>query len=328
MNGGPSSLSGHGGRLAAAQARFPNAPAPWLDLSTGINPRPYSVPPQAYEDWGRLPDPSDLARLEAAAAEAFGVDDPSRVVAMPGSETAIRLLPKILPRERVSLPLPTYSSHAHAWRRVGSELVDDPAQADICVVVNPNNPDGRSLPPEAVLTLGQRGAIVDEAFVECEPSLSVARFAGAPDHEQLVVLRSFGKFYGLAGLRLGFVIARPALARRLRDTLGEWPLSAPALAAGLAAYPDTAWADATRANLADDAARLDALLTGAGFEVLGGTSLFRLARTANAARRFESLARAGVLTRPFDHDASLLRFGLPGFDADWARLAAALEISR
>jgi len=143
-----------------------------------------------------------------------------------------------------------------------------------------------------------------------------------------VVLRSFGKFYGLAGLRLGFVVARPALARRLRDTLGEWPLSAPALAAGLVAYSDTAWANATRASLSDDAARLDALLAGAGFEIIGGTSLFRLARVANAPARFEALARAGILTRPFDHDAGLLRFGLPGFDADWARLAAALETSR
>lgn len=328
MSGSPASLSGHGGRLAAARARFPNAPAPWLDLSTGINPRPYPVPPQAFEDWGRLPDPADLLKLEAVAAQAFGVEDPGRVVAMPGSETAIRLLPKILPRGRVSLPLPTYSSHAHAWRRVGSEVVADPAEADVCVVVNPNNPDGRSLAPEAVLALGQRGAIVDEAFVECEPALSVARFAGSPGHERLVVLRSFGKFYGLAGLRLGFVIARPALARRLRDTLGEWPLSAPALAAGLAAYPNAAWADAARASLADDAARLDALLAGAGFEIVGGTSLFRLARVTDAPARFETLARSGILTRPFDHDAGLLRFGLPGFDADWARLAAALETSR
>ncbi|PVM85449.1 threonine-phosphate decarboxylase CobD [Caulobacter endophyticus] len=328
MSGAPSSLSGHGGRLAAARARFPDAPAPWLDLSTGINPRPYPVPPQAFEDWGSLPDPDNLARLEAVAARAFGVDDPARVVAMPGSETAIRLLPKILPRGRVSLPLPTYSSHAHAWRRAGSELVADPSQADVCVVVNPNNPDGRSLKPEAVLALGQRGAVVDEAFVECEPSLSVARFAGAPGHERLVVLRSFGKFYGLAGLRLGFVIARPALARRLRDTLGEWPLSAPALATGLAAYPDTAWADATRASLTDAAARLDALLAGAGYEIMGGTSLFRLVQAADAMQRFEALARAGVLTRPFDHDAGLLRFGLPGSDAQWARLAAALETAR
>ncbi len=328
MSGSPSSLSGHGGRLAAARARFPDAPAPWLDLSTGINPRPYPVPPQAFENWGRLPDPADLAGLEAVAAQAFGVDDPARVVAVPGSETAIRLLPKILPRGRVSLPVPTYSSHPLAWRRVGSEVVADPDEADLCVVVNPNNPDGRSLAPEAVLALGQRGAVVDEAFVECEPSLSVAPFAGAPDHERLIVLRSFGKFYGLAGLRLGFVIARPALARRLRETLGEWPLSAPALAAGLAAYPDTAWANATRACLADDAARLDALLARAGFEVVGGTSLFRLARAADATVRFETLARAGILTRPFDHDPSLLRFGLPGFDADWARLAAALETPR
>lgn len=325
MSGAPSFLSGHGGRLAAARARFTDAPAAWLDLSTGINPRPYPIPAGAFRDWGRLPDPADLARLEATAAAAFGVEDPARVVAVPGSETAIRLLPLILPRGRVALPEQTYSSHAAAWRNADAEFVDGPDQADLRVVVNPNNPDGVTLPAQTVLAMGRRGAIVDEAFVECAPSLSVAASAGAPGCERLIVLRSFGKFYGLAGLRLGFVIARPSLAQRLRDAVGDWPVSAPALAVGLAAYADVGWAETTRARLAADAARLDALLTRAGIVVVGGTSLFRLARVDDGAALFEHLARGGILARPFDHDAGLLRFGLPGEEADWTRLAARLE---
>lgn len=325
MTGAPSSLSGHGGRLAAARTRFPDAPAPWLDLSTGITPRPYPVPSAALEHWGRLPDPADLRQLEAVAATAFGVEDPARVVAVPGSEAAIRLLPHIVERGRVALPFPTYSSHAAAWRGAGCEIAIDPATADIRVVVNPNNPDGASLSAKAVLALNLEQVIVDEAFVECDPSLSVAAFAGAPGHEGLIVLRSFGKFYGLAGLRLGFVIARPALAERLRQILGDWPLATPALAAGLAAYPDTAWAYASRAGLALDAARLDALLATRGLTMVGGTLLFRLARIDGGAAMFEHLARGGILVRPFDHDPDLLRFGLPGDETDWNRLARRLE---
>ncbi|MBI1682945.1 threonine-phosphate decarboxylase CobD [Caulobacter hibisci] len=328
MTGAPSSLSGHGGRLAAARARFPDAPAPWLDLSTGINPRPYPIPPPALEEWGRLPDPTDLARLETLAAGAFGVDDPDRVVAVAGSEAAIRLLPWFLPHDRVALAPPTYASHAAAWRAAGTEIVGHPGPDDLRVLVNPNNPDGAALPAKHVLALLVSPLVVDEAFVECEPALSVAAQAGAPGYERLIVLRSFGKFYGLAGLRLGFVICCPSVARLLREALGDWPLSVPALAAGLAAYPDKAWADATRTRLAGDAARLDALLAGAGFEIIDGTSLFRLTRATDAPARFEALAHAGILTRPFDHDPSLLRFGLPGTDADWARLTAALETPR
>jgi len=139
-----------------------------------------------------------------------------------------------------------------------------------------------------------------------------------------VVLRSFGKFYGLAGLRLGFVIGSPAVAARVRVLIGDWPVSVDALAAGLAAYADRAWAERMRGQLAAAARRLDGLLTRHGFEVLGGTSLFRLVRAADAPPRFERLAAAGILTRPFQHDSSLLRFGLPGSPEAWRRLSEAL----
>ncbi len=322
----PAALLGHGGRLGAARTAYPAAPTPWLDLSTGINPRPYPLPVLGPEAWSRLPDPQALRALEQAAAAAFGVDDPARVVAAGGSEALIRLLPRLLTARRVAIGSPTYGGHAEVWRAAGADLVpvDDPT-ADLRVLVNPNNPDGRAFSPDRIAELTDGPLLVDEAFVETDPGLSVASLAGAADHRRLMVLRSFGKFYGLAGVRLGFLVAEPALAARARQALGDWPVSGPAIAAGLTAYADPAWADDTRRRLVADAARLDALLGQAGFEIVGGTSLFRLAGAADAPRRFEILARAGILARPFPWDETLLRFGLPGPQADWLRLADALE---
>ena len=325
----PAALLGHGGRLGAARTAWPDAPTPWLDLSTGINPCPYPVPALAPETWSRLPDPLALKALEQAAARAFGVEDPARVVAAAGSEALIRLLPRLLTARRIAIPTRTYGGHAEAWRAAGAKVigVDDPT-ADLRVLVNPNNPTGQALSPDQVLDLTDGPLLVDEAFVEVDPALSVAALAGAAGHERLMVLRSFGKFYGLAGARLGFLIAEPALAARVRLALSDWPVSGPAIAAGLAAYADPDWAAQTRPALVENAKRLDALLVRAGFEITGGTSLFRLTRTSDAPRRFAILAQAGILTRPFSWDEMLIRFGLPGRETDWLRLTQALESLR
>ncbi len=372
----------HGGRLAAARGAFPDAPAPWLDLSTGINPRPYRARRADPAALRRLPDPEEVAALEAAAAAAFGVT-PDRVVATPGTEAALRALPRVLGARSVAIVSPTYGGHAEAWRLAGARVSHgswDEARhsaAEAVVLVNPNNPDGAQVQdPDA----GDRWLIIDEAFVETAPELSSAptrfpsplageggrrsltdegaaelavpaavggfavvhspssdpahagppspaRGEGAPDGRRTVILRSFGKFYGLPGVRLGFVIAEPGLAARIGAQFGDWPVSAEAIAAGLAAYADEDWAERTRLRLARDAARLDALLSANGFEVLGGTSLFRLAAAPDAGRRFEALARRGVLTRPFPDQPTWLRFGLPK-PKDWPRLKAALEGSR
>jgi cobalamin biosynthetic protein CobC len=189
------------------------------------------------------------------------------------------------------------------------------------VVVNPNNPDGRITSREVLLAAArERWTIADEAFVETTPETSVAAAALG----RLIVLRSFGKFFGLAGVRLGFVIADPELIARLRERLGDWPVGADALAAGLAAYADGGWIVRTRARLARDAARLQGVLAAAGLRPAGGTDLFRLVEAPDAAGVFRRLAAAGVLCRLFDHPHRL-RFGLPGRAQDFRRLAAALS---
>jgi cobalamin biosynthesis protein CobC len=334
----------HGGRLGAARVTYPQAPQPWIDLSTGINPRSYRATRARGVALNRLPDTGDLQRLESVAAEAFGVDVPGRVVAAGGTESALRLLPYVLRMQHAVVAGPTYGSHADAWSRAGtvSRLVAD-AQlessivepgssggASAMIIVNPNNPDGRIIGRERLRhlhdCLAARGGvlIVDEAFAEVTPGSSVADIAGTAAAPHLLVLRSFGKFYGLAGVRLGFVVGSADVAARVRGAFGDWPVSVDALVAGLEAYPDRDWADRTRARLARDADRLDRLLAAHGFEIVGGTSLYRLVCAVDARTRFEHLAAAGILTRPFEHDATLLRFGLPGTSDAWRRLAAAL----
>lgn len=280
-------------------------------------------------DLARLPDPADRIALEAVAADRFGVDA-RQVVAVAGAETGLRLLPGLLGVGSVAVASPTYGSHADAWRLAGvsvEEVARDGlfhSTAEALVVVNPNNPDGAATrPPGLVEAAAGRWLIIDESFVEVDPAFSAA--ASASGHT--VVLRSFGKFYGLAGVRLGFVVCDVDLAGRLRRLIGDWPVSADAIAMGRAAYADAGWAERTRARLVREASRLDRVLTATGFVIEGGTSLFRLARCEDAAGRAHRLAGQGVLVRTFSHDPGLIRFGLPG-RRNWRRLEAALEISR
>ena len=325
----------HGGNLAAARSRFADAPRPWLDLSTGINPEAYPVGELSRDAWTRLPEPSAIGELEAVAARAYGARDADRLIAAPGAQALIGLLPRLLPASRVGILGMTYAEHEASWRALGTcvETVDEMAALEafeVAIVVNPNNPDGRLTSPDALAELSARLAgkggmlVVDEAFMDVEtfekslvPKLPPA---GA------VVLRSFGKFYGLAGVRLGFAAASPPLASRIRRALGPWAVSGPAIEIGRAALADRGWRDRAIGRLAGGAARLDLMLRHAGFEIVGGTLLFRLARRAEASAWFERLGRQAILVRPFPAPhADWLRFGLPGTASEWRRLEAALS---
>jgi cobalamin biosynthetic protein CobC len=319
----------HGGRVAAARANYPYAPQPWLDVSTGINPDGWTGGRASAQALTRLPDPAETAALEAAAAWAFGCD-PDRVAAVAGAEAGLRLLPAVLDVARAAVATPTYGSHIDTWRQARVEttevaratLFQQPT--DALVVVNPNNPDGAMTPgADLVAAAEKRWLIIDESFVDTDPEMSAIPHMG----DRTVVLRSFGKFYGLAGVRLGFVVGSPALVQRVRERTGDWPVSADAIAMGQVAYSDAAWATKTRAALIWDTERLDALLTANGFEIVGGTTLFRLVRCQDGTARAHRLAEQGVLVRTFPHDPTLIRFGLPG-RRNWQRLKVALEASR
>ncbi|HEY1942431.1 MAG TPA: threonine-phosphate decarboxylase CobD [Roseiarcus sp.] len=325
-------LAYHGGDLAVARRLAPDAPEPWIDLSTGINPHPYPLPVLAPEAWTRLPDRESVARLEAAAAARYSAPDPAQLVAAAGSQQIIQTLARLLPARRVGVLGATYAGHERAWRAAGAvvERVEDAvrlADFDVGVIVNPNNPDGRVVDKDRLFALAEalaahgRTLIVDEAFMDFDASVQ-SLAPNLPDGA--IVLRSFGKAYGVAGLRLGFAVAPLAVADRLRAALGPWAVSGPAIAIGRLALADAAWLASAQARLAADAARLDWLLVDRGWTILGGTKLFRLAERRDARVVFERLLRAGVLTRPFAESPQRLRFGLPATGEHWERLTAAL----
>jgi cobalamin biosynthesis protein CobC len=323
----------HGGDLTAARKLFPGAPEPFLDLSTGINPNPYPVPPLNIDLWEKLPEPENVARLAAIAAETYAAPSPAQVAVSPGTQVLMALAVGLVPPGRAAILGPTYAEHARVARLAGHQVtetavVEDLGSADLAIVVNPNNPDGRIVAKEKLLAIADqlrpRGGllIVDEAFMDVGPKGE--SLGDKVERGGIFVLRSFGKFYGLPGLRLSFALTSQVIAARLADSLGPWPVSGAALSIGTAALADKTWREAARRSLDQAAGRLDALLTEAKFEIVGGTTLFRLARSSQAPEVFRHLGRAGILTRRFAEEPSLLRFGLPGGETEWDRLNAAL----
>ncbi len=326
----------HGGDLDGARASFPSAPEPWIDLSTGINPEPYPVPELAPSTWAQLPQASSMRALIDAAAHRYGARSPAIVVAAPGTQALIGVLPRLIGPTRVAILSPTYAEHAAAWRREGHDVSEvrelaSAQSATVVVAVNPNNPTGRVVPADELHGIAQmlqgRGGflVVDEAFADVMPDdLSLV-----PDLPPgAIVLRSFGKTYGLAGLRLGFAIAHAEIAERINDHLGPWAVSGPALAIGAKALADDAWLARTRATLESHCRRLDALLEACGCTRLGGTPLFRLVSHPHAPELAATLGRHGIHVRRFDEEPTWLRFGLAGPEAAWRRLERALSEAR
>lgn len=312
----------HGGALEAAKRAFGDKAAPWIDLSTGINPHGWPGAAHVDIDWQRLPEREAIAGLEETAADYFGIE-PAHICAVPGSEIGLRLVGRLIGGSARHIA-PSYRTHGEIFAssrhlefdQIEKERLDDAH----LVLANPNNPDGRVIAPDMLDGLQpKRGwMLVDEAFVDCMPGVSIA--AKVTDERRLAVFRSFGKFFGLAGVRLGFLIAPRPLVTEMHALLGAWPVSAAAVAIGQAAYADAPWIAMTRERLPKDAARLDALLSQHGIEAQGACPLFHLIRRDDAPVLFERLARAAIWTRPFAERADWLRIGLPADEEAYARL--------
>ena len=322
----------HGGDLGELRRTFPDAPLPWLDLSTGINPVPYPVPPVEASAWLRLPEAAEDLALREAAARAYGARGADRIVPAPGTQILIETLPRLLAPTEVAVVGPTYAEHAAAWGRAGHAVrevtgLGGIGAARVAVIVDPNNPDGRTdpLPDRLALAAEMRGRggllVADEAFADLEEVESLCPHVGPG----LVVLRSFGKTYGLAGLRLGFALADPETAARIAAALGPWAVSGPALAIGRAALSDAAWREAAARDRGADAGRLDRMIARAGGRIVGGTRLFRTADFPDGPDLYRRLAEAGIAVRRFDGRKERLRFGLPADKQAWCRLSRVLR---
>lgn len=305
----------HGGGVDAAAAAFGGLRGDWLDLSTGINPEPYPLPDIPAEAWNALPDAQASTRICDAARRFWDVPQGAAILPVPGASAAIAQIPRLAPRGRVHIPGPTYNEHAAAFAAHGWTISQDAATAS--VHVNPNNPDGR-LWQATDLTGALR--VIDESFCDVTPEATLMALATTPG---TLILKSFGKFWGLAGLRLGFVIGDPTLIAQLAEMIGPWPVSGPALHIGTCALSDVAWAERTRTRLTVDTTRLDALMTGAGVPLVGGTTLFRLYDVPDAAAWQSRLAHHHIWSRVFPYTTRWLRLGLPDA-AGWTRLHKAL----
>jgi cobalamin biosynthetic protein CobC len=288
------------------------------------------------KNWGSLPTATSLGNLKQAAAMCYGVSNPELITAAPGTQALIQWLPRMRAAGRVSVVSPTYNEHAHCWRiaehtvKETWDLAQAEENADVIIVVNPNNPDGYQYDPNDLKSLAKRQAekggwlIVDEAFCDVVPELSVANAVGSPG---LIILRSFGKFYGLAGLRLGFALTDPVMTERLSTFLGPWAVSTPAIIIGEEALLEDDWTTTTRQQLQLSSDRLDRLLVASGLEVVGGTTLYRLVATDHAEAIYQTLAQRGIMVRQFQYNPKWLRFGLPRREPAWRRLEVALQQS-
>ena len=303
----------HGGGVDAAVARWGGRREDWIDLSTGINPVPYPMGDVSDQAWTALPDKGAMDLLLQAARAFWKVPAGAAIVATAGASAPIVAIPGLWPRGRVCINGPTYNEHEAAFRANGWSVVSEAAEAR--VIVNPNNPDGRWFDER---DLDAPAMVVDESFADVAPERSLIAQAG-PGR---IILKSFGKFWGLAGVRLGFAIGGIEEMNRLSERLGPWAVSGPALEIGARALKDIDWAKAARVRLAQDAARLDRVMAPHG-ALLGGTPLFRLFEVGNAVEFQERLAKQHIWSRVFPYSKTWIRLGLPAPRA-WGRLEAAL----
>ena len=323
----------HGGRLRQAASQYGIALSDWLDLSTGINPNGWPVPAIPAECWQRLPEDDD--GLLPAAREYYQNES---LLAVAGSQAAIQTLPLLRLKSRVGVLHPAYAEHAAGWRKTGHQIIVVDAEQidarldelDVLILINPNNPTGKLWRKQQLLAWHERLAgrggwlLVDEAFMDGMPEYSLSPLPVRPG---LIVLRSIGKFFGLAGIRCGFVIAESDLLRRLAEQLGPWPISHPGRYVATLALADRQWQQATALSLANQGERLRKLLSDSGWPPTGGCHLFQWLEIENAAILHDQLARQGILTRLFQDPASL-RFGLPIGEPAWQRLTQALADSK
>jgi cobalamin biosynthetic protein CobC len=323
----------HGGRLDLAIKEYGGKRKDWLDLSTGINPNAYPARMLDADIWRRLPDGQDLDDLLRAAKRYYRVPDGTGIVAAGGTQALIELLPHVLVSKRVAIVSPTYGEHAHTWRKCGAHIETIkkgeaiPRLSNALLVVNPNNPDANVYSPKELITLAKDMSqhngylIVDEAF--CDPTPENSIIPELP--KNVIVYRSFGKFFGLAGLRLGFLVGPSSVVQQLENMLGPWCVSGPALEIGRVALGDKKWIKATRRSLEAMAKSQAEMMAGNSLDICGINPLFIYGGHEKASSVFKRLAENKILVRPFPEISNRLRFGLCKDEQALSRLDKALK---
>lgn len=309
----------HGGDLSELSYHTASDEADWLDLSTGINPSSYPIDDLPIMVWSRLPGRKLTDQFIEQAVQYYSAPKHDNLLPVAGSQAAIKMIPYLFKRQDVAIMAPTYSEHAPAWRAAGHDvmLVSSLKKIPdhfIVVIVNPNNPDGYMIQGDELLAEAHRRhaaggwLVIDEAFADVMPEISMASWTR--DHN-IIILKSFGKFFGLAGLRLGSVIAPALLIEQLHAVIGPWAVSGPALAIGQKALADTDWQDKMRNVLKDRQKDMDHMFNQCGLQPIGQVPLFRLIKTPYAASLFQACIEAKIYVRRFENNPEWLRFGVP-----------------
>jgi cobalamin biosynthetic protein CobC len=300
----------HGGGIDAAIAQYGGTRNDWIDLSTGINPMPYPLPSFQNYHWSQLPDSTAFDAFEAAAREFWQVPENATIIPASGASAIIAMLPSVLMGGTVVIPEPTYNEHEAAYLANGWAVADN---GDVKTIVHPNNPDGYLY---SAADLTAQTCVIDESFCDGCPEHSMMSHAIDNGH---LIIKSFGKFWGLAGMRLGTVIVPKSLAPALRDRIGPWAVSGPALYTGTRALHDAQWSIDTRQRLSEDAQKLDDIMWNKGAKSIGGTTLFRLYHVDHAGEWYDRFAQNRILTRVFPYSQHFLRLGIPAHD-QWQRV--------
>ena len=317
----------HGGNVSAAAQRFNIPVARWVDLSTGISPWSWPVPIVPQQVWQTLPYSDD--QLESAAAVYYGCDR-AAILAVPGSQYALQYTPAMLRTGTVAMPQRGYAEHRAAWQRAGHRIVEYSDGAallalvmagtvDHVLVINPNNPTAEELSAQYLQDLHQRlrgndgWLVVDEAFADASRSVSLAALCPSPG---LIVYRSVGKFFGLAGIRLGFLLAPTSVCAKMQSSMPPWSLSHPARWIGAAALRDVDWQSMQEIRLQQHAEQwLQSLREAVPRLSFSATALFATGSgsAAYCEALYKAMGRRAVLLRLFEpiegHNA--LRIGLP-----------------
>ena len=324
----------HGGALDRAIKLYGGEMSDWLDLSTGINPVAYKMPPLPPSLWARLPDQGLVDQTLSAARQYYGVAETAGGVISPGSQLLIQLYPTLTHVGIAEVLSPTYEEHASNLARVGWQVEAVPDFSDlndrtsVTVAVNPNNPDGKRISVDEIERvaglLAKRGGflVVDEAFSDTEIGASAAHLAGM---DGLLILKSFGKFFGLAGIRIGFAFGQKSLTDRLHAMLGPWAVAGTAMEIARKAYGDKDGIAELKLRIAECRRSLSEVLAENGLKEIGGTGLFALVEHPNAEHIYEGLASRHILTRKFAHSPKWLRFGLAAHEVEYWRLSKALQ---
>ena len=319
----------HGGDLTAATKEFGMPVRGWIDLSTGINP--VNFPDLKLKDqlFHKLPTSGQTTNLLKIASDFYQVSTSMTIIASPGTQAVLQHMPRLYPKRKVAILSPTYSEYENTWSRFGNQIIragnlQELKQGNIAVVVNPNNPDGRRHQIEDLIELAEHveTLILDETFCDHSSEVSIIPKLHS---QNIIVLRSIGKFFGLAGLRLGFVISNANITDNIEKMLGPWAVSGPAIEIGTRALSDKPWIEKMDGILSMKSRELDNLLIRQNLKILGKTVLFKLIENNNAQFIYQTLAKSGILVRKFNGQKNWLRIGLPGIKSEWLRLEAILH---